>query len=158
MNEKENLDVNNKPVETPPVENMDYSFDFANQVNKEEGDSAPTTEVAKAPQPEIPATPVEPLTTQTASVQTATTESVTPEVQSEPQLVDVSVPVSNENVNQETSVSEIPNNPVQTENNNQVNEAEEPIKSGKSTVIFIIILLVLVAAFIIALPFLRNLW
>lgn len=149
MNEKENLDIDKKPVETPTPENMDYSFDFANQVSKEE--EAPATPVETlTPQPETPVAPVETLS--------ADETPVAPE----PQLVDVSVPVLDETApvaaNPEPPVAAVtPEAPVQTEAPVQATETEEPTKSGKSTIIFIIVLLVLVAAFIIALPFLRNL-
>lgn len=136
MNEEKNnnLEGNNN------TENLGYSFDFANQVEAEQLNVAPTSQPAQTM--ETPAAPVEQQPVQPVEQPSA-----------EPQMVDVSVPVMDEatTVNNQEQVQ-----PTQ-EVVNQTEEAQTPeLKDGKSTVRFVIILAVIVIAFIIALPFILN--
>jgi len=205
MNEQKNNLENNNP------ENLDYSFDFANQVEPEK-----TVETIT----EVPAAP--------------TTETITVEESAAPQMVDVSVPVMDDAIIGENKVpTETPvmtepmietpvaepivetpqpvpvaepvvetpqpapvaepvvetpqpapvaepvvetpqptpvvepaapvveqttvEVPVQENTSTTQTETTEEIKDGKSTIRFVIILVVVIVAFIIALPFILNL-
>jgi len=110
MDEQKNNLENNNP------ENLDYSFDFANQVEPE--------------------------------VQSQETVAVEP-APAEPQMVDVSVPVTDQPVQVQETVT--------VEQTQQPAETTEELKDSKSTLRFVIILAVIIVAFIIALPFVLNL-
>jgi len=122
MNEQKNN------LEQINPENLDYSFDFANQVEPEQTTEAPV-------------------------VETVATES-TPVMPEQPQMVDVSVPVMEQNVS-ETPVTEVQET-VAVEQTQPTEQTAEEIKDGKSTLRFVIILVVIIVAFIIALPFVLN--
>ena len=201
MNEEKN---NNQSNVNP--ENLNYSFDFTNQVEPEEPNAdmnpapllneppnpeptvAPAPTPARvtpdpavvpnpepvAPQPQVapvnpeptmaapkpeptiapaptpapvtpepaPVTPT-PESAPTPTVNAMAQEPVTPQTQVISQPVDVSVPVLDNDMPTNQTSTEAPNN-------------QEPTKSGKSTAVFIIVLVVIIVAFIVALPFLLD--
>lgn len=144
MKENENLDVNNTPAPAEKTnDGLDYSFDFANQVAEDEAKTESLLEASEAPvetlaTPEVTPAPVMP---------EVTTEPVVPEATQapEPTTVDVSVPIIDENVANET-----PNAEQKTE------ETTEETTDGKSTTRFIIILVIIIIAFILGLPFIMK--
>ena len=210
-NNEEVKNENNEPLNTDEV---DYNFDFSNQVNNEENSSGVTgasevldadvvPEVTQAeqvldmpqpgsapemvqpepeqapemvqpepeqapemvqPEPEQAPEMVQPEPVQAPEMvqpePVQTPEMVQPEpvqtpemVRQEPNLVDVSVPVDTDSIktiftNSEENV--LSNN---TANSSDIKSA----KSGKKTVIFGVILLIIIAGFIIALPFIAGL-
>ena len=159
--------------------NLDYSFDFASQVNKPEDVNAQvaTTETAPVTSP-VPET--EPIFTATAEttpvVDTlsepstevptmAPVENTVPSAENAeaPKMVDVSVPVMDATQSEEGSTSVAPledklevNEQVQTINvENNVTTKEEK-SSNKSAFTFVVVLAVIIVAFIVALPFIKN--
>lgn len=144
--------LNTNEVPTPSVEISEVPVEAINQ----QPEMAPVSEPVVEPvMPEAPIETLEPIApaqpTEVATpmpevpVQNVEVASAMPE-QQEPQLVDVQVPVENfDNMTNETTV--------QTE---KVSEPET-VKSGKNTLVFGAILVVLIALFIIFLPMIRNL-
>ena len=136
MDENKNVDTQTTPENDQ--NSMDYSFDFSNQVS---------TETPAEPEvPAEPAAPVEPVEAPVAE----------PEVPAEPAapVEPVEAPVAEPEVPAEPVT---PVEPVEAPVAEQAQPAEPATKSGKSTIIFGVALLVLIVAFIIALPYLRNL-
>ncbi len=149
--------------------NLDYSFDFASQVNKPEDVNAQvaTTETASVTSP-VPET--EPIFTAAAettpvvdTLSEPSTEVSTMAPVEAPKMVDVSVPVMDATQSEEGSTSVAPledklevNEQVQTINvENNVTTKEEK-SSNKSTFTFVVVLAVIIVAFIVALPFIKN--
>ena len=136
MDEQKNNLENNNP------ENLDYSFDFANQVEPEV-QSQETVAVEPAPaEPQMVDVSV-PVMDQPVQAQ------VQEPAPAEPQMVDVSVPVTDQPVQVQETVT--------VEQTQQPAETTEELKDSKSTLRFVIILAVIIVAFIIALPFVLNL-
>ena len=121
--------VDTPTPEEPKKEGMDYSFDFSNQVS----DSNPAPVEAPA-EPAPVEVPVEPAPVETP-VET-------------PVEVPVEAPV-------ETPVSV--EAPVEAATEQTEAPEEESLKTGRSTIIFGIVLAALVGAFIVLLPFLKSL-
>jgi len=162
MDEQKNNLENNNP------ENLDYSFDFANQVEPEV-QSQETVAVEPAPaEPQMVDVSV-PVMDQPVQAQ------VQEPAPAEPQMVDVSVPVMDQPVQaqvQEPAPAEpqmvdvsvpVTDQPVQVQETVTVEQTQQPaetteeLKDSKSTLRFVIILAVIIVAFIIALPFVLNL-
>ncbi len=159
---KNNNDTNN--------DNLDYSFDFANQVNKPEETNAPVQETpainieepapVSSPAPETMPEVDTPLESSTETpVENMTASAETPE---EPKIVDVSVPVMDNAQSEETTNADslegtpVDNQQAPTTNveNNQTSK-EEP-SSLKKTFTFVIVLAIIIIAFIVALPIIKN--
>ena len=151
MNEQKNNLENNNP------ENLDYSFDFANQVETEPKPATQPSQVdvsvpvmeeavigAETVSPVTPAQPQMETITEAPVVEPAVAPSQTSATQ--PAQVDVSVPVVEQTVAENTTTETT----VATANNT------EEIKDGKSTIRFVVILVIIIVAFIIALPFILN--
>lgn len=149
--------------------NLDYSFDFASQVNKPEDVNAQVaaTETAPVTSP-VPET--EPIFT--AAVETTPVVDTLSEPSTEvptvapvkvPKMVDVSVPLMDATQSEDGSTSVAPledkleaNEQAQTINvENNVTTKEEK-SSNKSTFTFVVVLAVIIVAFIVALPFIKN--
>ena len=132
MNEKNN-DVLNNNTNNSQEGNLNYSFDFAGQVEKE-------TPVTPAPA-EVPVAPT--------SVETPVTPAPA-EAPVTPTSVETPVPMAEMPAANNKAELEAPQEEV-TETSEITND-----KDKKSTVAFIVVLVVIIVAFIIALPYILN--
>lgn len=133
--------------------NMNYSFDFANQVEKEvepvvkpmpaNNEPIATTEVTPAE-----ATPVATPTVASTENTSVTTTEVTPTVTSPVENQATTEPANNQ-------TTPVPVGAVE-ENVEPVEDEAELIKDKKATKRFLIIIVIIIVAFIIALPFIFN--
>ena len=146
--EKKNVNTEDK------TNNMDYSFDFANQVEETPSVQEPVSENIKAndnasvEQALVTDEPVQTVentaTTQNNSqtVDASQTVENTDTTQNNSQTVDASQTVENTDTTDQTTINE--------------EDSEELIKDKKATKKFLIILFVIVLAFIIALPLIKG--
>lgn len=146
--EKKNVNTEDK------TNNMDYSFDFANQVEETPSVQEPVSENIKAndnasvEQALVTDEPVQTVentaTTQNNSqtVDASQTVENTVATQNNSQTVDASQTVENTDTTDQTTINE--------------EDSEELIKDKKATKKFLIILFVIVLAFIIALPLIKG--
>ena len=146
--EKKNVNTEDK------TNNMDYSFDFANQVEETPSVQEPVSENIKAndnasvEQALVTDEPVQTVentaTTQNNSQTVDAPQAVenTVATQNNSQTVDASQTVENTDTTDQTTINE--------------EDSEELIKDKKATKKFLIILFVIVLAFIIALPLIKG--
>ena len=146
--EKKNVNTEDK------TNNMDYSFDFANQVEETPSVQEPVSENIKAndnasvEQALVTDEPVQTVentaTTQNNSqtVDASQTVENTVATQNNSQTVDAHQAVENTDTTDQTTINE--------------EDSEELIKDKKATKKFLIILFVIVLAFIIALPLIKG--
>ena len=146
--EKKNVNTEDK------TNNMDYSFDFANQVEETPSVQGPVSENVKAndnasvEQALVTDEPVQTVentaTTQNNSQTVDAPQAVenTVATQNNAQTVDASQTVENTDTTDQTTINE--------------EDSEELIKDKKATKKFLIILFVIVLAFIIALPLIKG--
>ena len=173
MNEQKNN------LETESPENLDYSFDFTNQVEPEKTEVQETLTVDPIPaEPQMVdvSVPVMEEAVSDTNITVASSEpvqqpaiapvmdqpvvsepvvenvqeTVTVETPAVGEQLDVSVPVMDQNV------GETPEQVTVAEQTESIEQTEE-IKDGKSTLRFVIILVIIIVAFIIALPFALDL-
>ena len=122
--EKKNVNTEDK------TNNMDYSFDFANQVEETPSVQEPVSENTATTQNN----------SQTVDAPQAVENTVA--TQNNSQTVDASQTVENTDTTDQTTINE--------------EDSEELIKDKKATKKFLIILFVIVLAFIIALPLIKG--
>ena len=146
--EKKNVNTEDK------TNNMDYSFDFANQVEETPSVQEPVSENIKAndnasvEQALVTDEPVQTVentaTTQNNSQTVDAPQAVenTATTQNNSQTVDAPQAVENTDTTDQTTINE--------------EDSEELIKDKKATKKFLIILFVIVLAFIIALPLIKG--
>ena len=146
--EKKNVNTEDK------TNNMDYSFDFANQVEETPSVQEPVSENVEAndnasvEQALVTDEPVQTVentaTTQNNSQTVDAPQAVenTVATQNNSQTVDASQTVENTDTTDQTTINE--------------EDSEELIKDKKATKKFLIILFVIVLAFIIALPLIKG--
>ena len=160
--------------------NLDYSFDFASQVNKPEDMNTASVNNVEPASVTSPAPETAPIFTASAEAEPtvntlsessteapvmATVENTVPSAAASeaPKMVDVSVPVMDTAQGEETTTSAAPledatavNQQPQTTNveNNQAPQEEQ--SSNKNTFTFVVVLVVIIVAFIVALPIIKN--
>ena len=160
MNENKNNENTKDVKETDTSKNMDYSFDFANQVEEDANNTVVTPADATTTTPEATSVSENSNTQNTiadVSNTTTTTSNVAPDTTAgvTNTTTDASNTTNATGAEANADVTTTPVTPATSEND-QAEDSESLIQDKKATKRFLIILFVVVLIFIILLPFISD--